>query len=128
MHYAVPQISLTAAGQQARLEGTVRITASVATLAWHLPAIIARIRRLEPAIAIELVLSDDTRNLLYREADIAIRMYRPTQLDLLTRHIQLGTFAAKSYVAARGIPKELAALMDHDFVGFDADTRNSGRL
>lgn len=125
MREAVQQIALRAAGQQARLEGTVRITASVATSAMHLPPLIARIRKLEPQIAIELVPSDDTRNLLYREADIAVRMYRPTQLDLITQHIgeiPLGVFAARSYLAERGVPKTLADLPSHDFVGYDSNT------
>lgn len=87
MRDAVQRIALTAAGRQASLAGTVRITASVSTSALHLPPIIAGIRKLEPQIAIELVPSDDSRNLLYREADIAVRMYRPTQLDLVTQHI-----------------------------------------
>ena len=125
MRDAVRQITLTAAGQQARLEGTVRITASVAASAMHLPPIIAKIRKLEPQIAIELVPSDDTRNLLYREADIAVRMYRPTQLDLITQHIgdiPLGVFAARSYLAERGTPTSVTDLMNHDFVGFDRNT------
>lgn len=125
MRDAVRQITLTAAGQQARLEGTVRITASVATSALHLPPIIARIRKLEPQIAIELVPSDDTRNLLYREADIAVRMYRPTQLNLMTQHIgdiPLGVFAARSYLAERGTPRSVTDLANHDFVGFDSNT------
>lgn len=124
MRDAVHQITLTAAGQQARLDGTVRITASVATSAMHLPPIIARIRALEPQIAIELVPSDDTRNLLYREADIAVRMYRPTQLELVTQHIgeiELGVFAAQSYLQARGTPQTLDDLPHHDFVGYDTD-------
>ena len=125
MHKAVQQIALTAAGQQARLEGTVRITASVATSAMHLPQIIAKIRRLEPQIAIELVPSDDTSNLLFREADIAVRMYRPTQLDLVTQHIgdiELGVFAAKSYLADRGTPQSLDGIDEHEFVGYDTLT------
>ena len=125
MRDAVQQIALTAAGQQARLEGTVRITGSVATSAMHLPPIIAKIRKLEPEIAIELVPSDDTRNLLYREADIAVRMYRPTQLDLITQHIgdiPLGVFAARTYLAEQGTPRSMAELLGHDFVGFDSNT------
>lgn len=126
MRDAVRQIALTAAGQQEQLEGTVRITASVATSAIHLPPIIAHIRNLEPAIAIELVPSDDTRNLLFREADIAVRMYRLTQLDLVTQYlgdIALGIFAAKSYVAARGMPEARDEFLDHDFVGYDTHTQ-----
>jgi DNA-binding transcriptional LysR family regulator len=125
MRDAVHQIALTAAGQQAALEGTVRITASLVVSAFHLPPIIADLRRREPRIAIELVPSDDTRNLLYREADIAVRMYRPDQLDLITRHLgdfALAAFAAKTYAARRGLPGSPAELLDHDVIGFDRDT------
>jgi len=124
MRAAMHQIALTAAGQQDTLQGSVRITASVVLSATHLPPIIAAIRAAEPDIAIELAPSDDTRNLLFREADIAIRMYRPTQLDLITQHIgdiPLSVFAAKSYLAKRGMPTP-DTLMDHDFVGYDANT------
>lgn len=122
MREAVREISLKAAGRQTQLEGTVRITASVAFSVYHLPQIIAEIRALEPQIAIDLVPSDSTSNLLYREADIAIRMYRPTQLDLITKHLgdmPLSVFAAKSYLDARGRPQTMMDLLEHDIVGYD---------
>ena len=121
MRDAVQEVALTAAGRQQDLSGTVRITASVVLSATHLPPILASIRTAEPDIALELAPSDDTRNLLFREADIAVRMYRPTQLDLITRHIgdlALGAFAARSYVARRGLPA-IDTLLEHDFVGYD---------
>ena len=123
MRDAVRQIGLQAAGRQTQLEGTVRITASAAFSVYHLPQIIAGIRAVEPRIAIELVPSDSTSNLLYREADIAVRMYRPTQADLITKHlgdVPLGVFAAKSYLDARGRPQTMMDLLEHDIVGYDA--------
>ena len=122
MRDAVQQIALKAAGQQQRLDGTVRITASLVISAYFMPRIIANLRTLEPDIEIELVPSDASSNLLYREADIAVRMYRPTQLDLVTQNlgeIQISTFAAHSYLERRGMPTA-QTFMDHDFVGFDA--------
>ncbi len=122
MRDAAGQIALTAAGRADRLEGTVRITASVSMAVYHLPPIIAAIRLAEPHIAIEIEPSDVTTNLLYREADIAVRMYRPTQLDLVSQHlgdIELAVFAAKSYLARRGFPTSLDQIADHDVVGFD---------
>lgn len=126
MRVAMGQLTLTAAGQSAQIEGTVRITASIITAHHHLPEIIARIRQEEPAIAIDVVPSDDSRNLLYREADIAVRMYRPTQLDLVTRHIgdiPLTLCAARSYLDARGPLNGPQDIQNHDFVGFDASTQ-----
>jgi DNA-binding transcriptional LysR family regulator len=125
MRDAVNQMTLTAAGQSASLEGTVRITASVATSVYHLPQIISDIRIAEPEIEIELVASDESRNLLFREADIAVRMYRPTQEDLITQHIgdiALGVFASRSYLERKGGQGDLAQIAQHDVVGYDLDT------
>ena len=122
---AAHRMALAAAGHEERLEGSVRITASVAVSVYHLPPVIAAIRAAEPGIAIEIVPSDRSSNLLYREADIAIRMYRPTQLDLVTRHLgdtALGAFATKAYLARRGTPSNPAELVGHDIIGQDRET------
>jgi DNA-binding transcriptional LysR family regulator len=119
---AMGQIALTAAGRTSRLEGTVRITSSVAMSVFQLPAIIARLREEEPRITVELVASDTETNLMYREADIAVRLFRPTQLDLVTRHlgdVPLGMFAAKSYLRRRGTPLTATDLLTHDIIGYD---------
>ena len=125
MQAAARRIALTAAGEQAELAGTVRITASTVTATHHLPPIVARLRREEPRIAVEIVPTDDSRNLLWREADIAVRMYRPAQLDLVARHlgnIPLAPYAAKSYLAGR--PRPTAdTITDHDWIGHDASTQ-----
>ena len=126
MRDAAQRLALTAAGETEDLAGTVRITGSVAMSVYHLPAIIAGIRTAEPAIAIELVASDQSRNLLFREADIAVRMYRPTQPDLIARHLgdlTLAIYAARSYIARKGMPRGPEDLAAHDFVGYDSDTR-----
>lgn len=123
MREAVREMSLKAAGQQQNLQGTVRITASEVLSANQLPKIIHDIRLAEPEIQIELVASDESRNLLYREADIAIRMYQPTQLDLITRHIgdvALGVYAAKSYLDRHGMP-DVSEFTQHDIVGYDSN-------
>lgn len=124
MRKAAHEIALTAAGREAELDGTVRITASVAMAMHHLPAIIADIREAESRIQIELVPSDGSSNLLFREADIAVRMYRPHQLDLVTTHLgdmELGVFGATRYLDRRGRPTCEDDLLGHDFVGYDAN-------
>ena len=101
MHAAFHQLSLRAAGQDSHMHGTVRITASEVMARHVLPEIIVDIRESEPDIQIELVPSDASENLLFREADIAVRMYRSTQLDVITKHIgtaHMGIYAALSYL------------------------------
>ena len=71
---------------------------------------------------LELVASDATDNLLQREADIAIRMYRPDHPDVIARKVgavRLGTYGATAYLDRRGRPRNMQDLMDHDVVGYD---------
>lgn len=122
MRQAAHEIELSATGKGARLEGTVRISSSVAVALHHLPAIIAGLRRDEPQISIEVVASDESSNLHFREADIAVRMYRPSQLDLVTQQLgelRLAAFAARSYVERRGLPETEQAFLGHEVVGLD---------
>jgi DNA-binding transcriptional LysR family regulator len=125
MRRAVHAIELGAAGKADSGEGPVRVSASVVLATYHLPSIVAELRRAAPRIAIELVPSDETTSLHFREADIAVRMYRPTQLDLVTQHLgelRLGAFASKSYAERRGLPATPQALFEHDVIGFDRET------
>jgi DNA-binding transcriptional LysR family regulator len=122
MAEAAARAALAAGGQSETLAGTVRITASRIVSHHILPDILSRLRQQEPRIEIELVPTDSTENLLFREADIAVRMYRPTQLDVITAHVAdlpMGIYAARSYLDRRGRPATPADLLALDFIGFD---------
>lgn len=122
MGTAMNAMTLTAAGRSQRLQGTVRIAASVFASHYLLPPILAEIRSAEPEIQLDLLPSDTTENLLFRQADIAVRMYRPTQLDIVTRHVgdlEMGIFAAHSYLARAGRPETALQVLEHDLIGFD---------
>jgi DNA-binding transcriptional LysR family regulator len=126
MRDAFSQLNLRAAGRDDRMKGTVRITASEVMARHVMPQVIATIRDAEPDIQIELVPSDASENLLFREADIAVRMYRSTQLDVITKQIaeaELGVYAAKAYLAKHEAPANLDALMEHTMIGYDRDDR-----
>jgi len=119
---ALAAAAILAEGAQADLGGTVRITASAVISNYVLPALLVPIRQAYPAIALEIVPTDSSENLLLREADIAIRMFRPTQLELVTRHLgelPMVTAAHRSYLDRRGTPRAVADLLDHDMIGFD---------
>ncbi|MFN5997332.1 MAG: LysR family transcriptional regulator [Paracoccaceae bacterium] len=122
METAAAELALTAKGHASGIEGTVRITASRVVSHVILPKILARLREAEPGIQIDLLPSDTTENLLFGEADIALRMYRPTQPDLVARQIgelPLGLYAAKTYLDRKGRPARPEDLMQMDFIGQD---------
>ncbi len=122
MAEAAARLARVADGRDEALAGSVRITASDMVSHYLLPPVIARLRRAEPEISIDLVPSDATENLLFREADIALRMFRPDQQQLIARRLAdrpLGLYAATSYLDRRGRPTTPEQIRDHDFVGLD---------
>ncbi len=119
---ALAEASLRAEGSSEKLSGTVRITSSEVTSHYVLPPLLAGLRLDFPGIALELVPSDSSENLLLREADIAVRMFRPRQLDLVTRklgEIPIVATAHETYLARRGHPETPEDLVGHDLIGFD---------
>jgi DNA-binding transcriptional LysR family regulator len=114
--------SRLALGSVEAIEGTVRIAASEVVAAYVLPDITARLGVVEPGIEVEIVASNQVENLLRRDADIAIRMVKPAQNELVARKVSdipLCVCAARSYLDRCGRPLEPADLVDHALIGFD---------
>ena len=119
---SLAEAAIMAEGAQAEYGGTVRMTASAIISNYVLPELLVPIRERYPAIALEIAPSDSAENLLLREADIAIRMFRPTQLELVTRHLgdlPIVPAAHRRYLERRGTPKVVSDLYGHDLIGFD---------
>lgn len=101
--------------------GVVRINTDE-WLSYFLTTRFARFHDAYPNVEVEIVTSHRPYNLARREADIAIRPYRPEQLDLVTR--QLGTLSFGLYCSRDVATRHAAALASRDwaklpFVGFD---------
>jgi len=114
--------SMLALGSVEAIEGTVRLAASDVVAAYVLPDIVARLGDEEPGIEIEIVASNQVENLLRRDADIAIRMVRPAQNELVARKvtdIALCLAAATTYLERHGRPRSPADLPGHRLIGFD---------
>jgi DNA-binding transcriptional LysR family regulator len=114
--------SRLALGATESVAGTVRIAASEVVAAYVLPGMIARLGIEEPGVEVEIVASNQVENLLRRDADIAVRMVKPSQNELIARKIAdlpLIACAAKSYLDRKGRPQRAQDLLAHDLVGFD---------
>lgn len=120
MSKAASDFELAASGRSDRISGSVCITASMAFSSQFLPSILTKLRDQEPDLEIELIASDESGNLLLREADIAVRMFQPTQPDLIARkvgHIEMGAFASTEYLEHFGTPRDLSELKNHVVIG-----------
>lgn len=122
---AAAKLEIITSGANETFAGTVRITASQIVATYLLPNVLAALHTKAPEIEIEVVASDDSNNLLRREADIAVRMYRPTQEDVISQHIgdiRMGAYAAQSYIDRKGLPETLEEVAVHDVIGYDRST------
>ena len=122
MSEASKRIALSAAGQSEAIAGTITISASETMAAWILPHILTRLNQAEPEITIELISSDKTSNLLMREADIALRMFRPSQTELIARKVgsvKIGMYASREYIARRGAPASVSEIASHVLISDD---------
>ncbi|KAI3606907.1 Transcriptional regulator, LysR family [Cupriavidus necator H850] len=120
-----------ASGHGAGVRGTVRLSASEVIGVEVLPPILAALHNEHPELEIELVLSNQADDLLRRDADIAVRMFRPEQAALVATRvggIELGLHAHESYLASHGVPKSLADLSRFAAIGFDQENAFIRRL
>jgi DNA-binding transcriptional LysR family regulator len=102
--------------------GTLRIAATEHLGIEVLAPRLAALRERHPRLAIELVLDNQPSDLTQGEADLAVRLYKPTQPELVARRvgaIPLGLFASRDYLARRGAPTSLEEALEHDLIGFD---------
>ncbi|WP_158970493.1 LysR family transcriptional regulator [Paraglaciecola sp. L3A3] len=114
--------SLTASGQSKQIEGTVVVSAGELTATYILPKIIAKLRRSEPGITIEVVVTNDPSDLKRREADIAIRSFHPKQSDLIAKKVGeevIWLYAAAEYLETLPAFTDFSELTNIQIIGFD---------
>lgn len=119
---AAGRVSMTALGQSQALEGTICISASETYAAILLPPIVAKLRIIEPGIQVEIVVTNHASDLRRREADIAIRNFRPTEPDLIAKKIadaDAVLYATPDYIEKIGNPTKPEDLRYADFVNLD---------
>lgn len=112
------------AGHDLRLTGRLRVTSSE-TLAFRLltPAI-ARFREAHPGILVELVIDNRVLSLSRREADLALRVMRPTETELHGR--KLADIAWTAYARSSltdGAEPGLDALSALPVIGWEEGVR-----
>lgn len=82
---------------------------------------IASFHALYPETRLTLLLDDRIFNLGLREADAAIRLYKPEKSELIQKHlaaISLSICASKNYLESKGTPKKLSDLGSHTLIGY----------
>lgn len=119
---AANRLSLAASGKSQQIEGNISISATEDHAVFVLPSIVKKLHKLHPGIEIEIVASNTESDLLRREADIAIRGFQPTQVDLIARKLKpvpANYYATVEYIVEIGSPKSMQDFANANFVGFE---------
>ncbi|MHA6644448.1 LysR family transcriptional regulator [Mesorhizobium sp. A623] len=115
----VATLDRTVTGQDLRLSGTVRITATDILAFWLLPDLLARFRTAYPGIEIEMVVGNEALNLSRRETDIALRIGNTPPETLVGRRVgrlDFAIYGAPAYCSAHPDME----LSQHDWIGLDS--------
>lgn len=120
MDRAAQTLDLRVQGRDRQLEGAVRLT-TVETFggAFLVPRLAAFAKK-HPRISLSISTTNRSLNLSRREADIAVRLWRPTQPGLICRKLgeyAYGLYASKGYLEAH--PEPVTEWKSHRFIGLD---------
>lgn len=123
---AATGISLAVSGHSQAIEGNVSITATNFMATYAIPPVLKQLREIAPGIEVEIIASSEVRNLMRREADIAIRHARPDQSELIAKQVNqtsANIYATPEFLEQSGHPKEPVDLEHLDFIGFENPER-----
>lgn len=105
------------------IRGCIRIAAP-SGLAVHLIApALPQFHEQFPRLDAELQPSISSADLTHGEADVAVRLYRPSANDLVVRRagtMAFGLYGAPAYLRQHGTPRNVADLSGHHFIGYGA--------
>jgi DNA-binding transcriptional LysR family regulator len=124
MRHSIREAENLFANTAATVSGVVRVAVSEAYAYHVIPAILLPLLDLHPELEIELSVSNQTDNLLRREADIAVRFFRPSQDDLIAIKVgdtSLGLYAHEDYLKRHGEVTELELGAGHIVSGNDRE-------
>jgi DNA-binding transcriptional LysR family regulator len=101
------------------MAGVVRIACTEGIAAHWLVPRLEQLRRSHPDIIVQVIAGDTVLDLATRQADLAIRFFRPTSNQLVAARVgqfNMSVFAAPSYIEQYGLPQRLEDLREHQII------------
>lgn len=108
-----------------RPQGKLKVTTTVGLGTGWLTSRVHEFLELYPDVRLELNLLDEELDLATRKADCAIRLRIPSQADIIQRKlftVHFHIYAAPSYIARYGQPKNMEELDHHRILAFGENT------
>ena len=125
MEQASDEFLRIASGAAMTLAGNIRISVNEVIGHYYLPKAIIEFNQHYPEVQVEIDVCNQPKSLHKRDADIALRMFRPVQPDLIAKRlpdIKLQLAASKTYLAKQKQPIDMQNIKQHKLIGFDRNT------
>lgn len=121
MHWELQQVQTQMSEAQDVPAGPLLVTTTVGFGSTWLASRINEFVRLYPTIHLEIKLNDAELDLAMREADVAIRLHRPNQSEMIQRklfNVHNHIYGSKNYFDEYGRPQSLEDLDKHRIITF----------
>ncbi|MDH5710534.1 MAG: LysR family transcriptional regulator [Gammaproteobacteria bacterium] len=121
MQSLVTKIQRTVQGDAEEVSGTVRVALPEGLCLEVLTPSLPEFYKAWPGINLIFNVSSNVANLTRGEADIAVRLFRPTETNLVAKYLgsmSMGLFASSAYIKNRGAPSTIQALKKHHVVTY----------
>ena len=115
---AITRAANTIRASKQEIAGVVRLSCFAACTA-ALADLAPMVKERRPELDLKILVSNRPADLMRGEADIGLRLFRPVESDLVLKQTSdcgWGIYAAKSYIAARGLPSSAEELPDHQLI------------
>ena len=121
MENAALDLERVAAGRDSLAAGSVRLTATEALARQIIAPAIAELRKSHPDLRIDLAVGVRSLDIARREADLAVRVGRPSGSGLVCRKlgdVGYSLYASRSYLATYRLPQRGKGLADQHLITF----------
>jgi DNA-binding transcriptional LysR family regulator len=121
MESAALDLERIAAGRDSLISGTVRVTTTDGLAHQVVVPAINALRQTHPALQIDLTVGVRVLDITRRDADLAIRVARPTTPELVCRKLgEVGSslYASHRYLAKHGVPERGQGLGGFDVITY----------
>lgn len=118
---AIVKIQRVVQGGEATASGTVRLSLPEGLGQEVLIPALAKFYRQYPQVKLVFNVSPTTANLTQGEADVAVRLFRPEEPDLVVKFLgemKLGLYASATYKKNNGIPAQLKDVRKHKVITY----------
>lgn len=121
MHWELQQVETQMSESQEVPTGPLLVTTTVGIGSTWLSSRVYEFLQLYPEIQVEIKLNDSELDLAMREADVAIRLHRPNQSEMIQRKlftVHNHFYAAHHYIEKHGEPRAVEDLDNHRIISF----------